>query len=117
MGWLQAAQSLLAKVPGIEVRTTTSECCGMAGSFGLKSEFADVSIELGNRLLEEIDSLRDQSRSEVAESDDAGLPDPRPETSRRVEILASGTSCRSQIADLSPARARHPIQLLAERLR
>jgi iron-sulfur cluster protein len=117
MGWLQAAQSLLAKVPGLAVQTTTAECCGMAGSFGMKAGFADVSIELGNRLLEEIDSLRDLLRRDDRGSDDSTSGNQQTEASRRVEILSSGTSCRSQIADLSPVRARHPVELIAERLR
>jgi iron-sulfur cluster protein len=117
MGWLEPAVSLLGKVPGIEVRVTTAECCGMAGSFGFKADFAAVSIELGNRLLDEIDSLRaDPGRSRAsgleAESVDVGQ-----EVSPRVEILASGTSCRSQIGDLSQSQARHPIELIVERLR
>jgi Fe-S oxidoreductase len=31
-------------------------------------------------------------------------------------LLATGTSCRSQIADLAARPARHPLELLAERL-
>jgi Fe-S oxidoreductase len=119
MGWLQPAISLLSKVPGIEVRTTTSECCGMAGSFGFKSELADVSIELGRRLLDEIDSLGESSEAEgtagVAFEGDADAS--RSRGSARVEILASGTSCRSQIHDLSRNHARHPVELVVERLR
>jgi len=117
MGWLEPAQSLLGKVPGIEVRVTTAECCGMAGSFGYKADFVDVSIELGNRLLQEIDTLqaepgRDEAEREEAEPGGAGQAAPP-----RVEILASGTSCRSQIGDLSQKRARHPIEFIVERLR
>jgi hypothetical protein len=33
-----------------------------------------------------------------------------------VALLATGTSCRSQIGDLAARRARHPLELLAERL-
>jgi hypothetical protein len=31
-------------------------------------------------------------------------------------VLATGTSCRSQIGDLAARRARHPLEFLAGRL-
>jgi Fe-S oxidoreductase len=31
-------------------------------------------------------------------------------------VLATGTSCRSQIGDLAARPARHPLEFLAERL-
>ena len=117
MGWLEPAVSLLGKVPGLEVRVTTAECCGMAGSFGFKADFADVSIELGNRLLQEIDSLRAEPGRNGAGSDEAESGGAGQGAPPRFEILASGTSCRSQIGDLSQNRARHPIELIVERLR
>lgn len=100
LGWLPAAVRLLGSLPGVEVRTTVAECCGMAGSFGFKVGFADVSIELGDRLLAEMDGLAREG------GDGERL---------RIEYLACGTSCRSQILDLG-RRARHPIELVAERL-
>ena len=33
-----------------------------------------------------------------------------------AEVVATGTSCRHQIADLTGSRAVHPIELLASRL-
>ena len=121
-GWLEPAISLLGKVPGIEVRVTTAECCGMAGSFGFKADFADVSIELGNRLLQEIESLQAEPGRDGAWRDEAGndlaeAAGAEQGARSRVEILASGTSCRAQIGDLSRNRARHPIELIVERLR
>ena len=117
MGWLEPAQSLFGKVPGVEVRVTTAECCGMAGSFGFKADFADVSIELGNRLLQEIDTLGAEPGLGEAEREVVVSGGTAPGAPRRVEILSSGTSCRSQIDDLSRNRARHPVELVGERLR
>jgi iron-sulfur cluster protein len=117
MGWLEPAVSLLGRVPGIEVHVTTAECCGMAGSFGFKADFADVSIELGRRLLQEIDTLRDQAGRVGASEDRAMWGEVGQAASPHVAILASGTSCRSQIDDLSQNRARHPIELIVGRLR
>jgi Fe-S oxidoreductase len=117
MGWLEPAVSLLGKVPGIEVHVTTAECCGMAGSFGFKTDFADVSIELGRRLLQEIDTLRDEAARVGASGDRAMWGAAGQGASPHVAILASGTSCRSQIDDLSQNRARHPIEIIGARLR
>jgi iron-sulfur cluster protein len=71
---------------GYEVSTTDVECCGMAGSFGYKSEYYELSMDVGERL-------------------DEQLPEGGP-------IVASGTSCGEQIAALTAAEAPHPIRLL-----
>ena len=70
----------------------------MAGSYGYKEDTYEVSRELGERLLGEIDQLSS------LESD-------------APEVLACGTSCRAQITDLGGWRPRHPIEILAEALR
>jgi iron-sulfur cluster protein len=104
LGWMPAAAALLREVPGLELQVTTAECCGMAGSFGYKSDFYPLSAELGRRLIAEVDQL------EAA----GGGPEKAAEEGCR--ILACGTSCRSQIADLGGRRACHPVQLIYERL-
>ena len=102
-GWLAPTVAALEGLGGVDVRTTSTECCGMAGSFGYKRDFSGVSIELGRRLVAELESL---------EADLPGGGDPD-----TVEYLACGTSCRAQLRDLSGRVARHPIELIAERLR
>jgi Fe-S oxidoreductase len=67
------------------------ECCGMAGSFGYKSDYYELSMDVGDR-------LRKQLR-------DDGVRD-RP-------VVASGTSCLEQIDALLERQPRHPIELLA----
>ncbi len=104
MGWLPAAVRLLRTVPGLDVRVTSQECCGMAGSFGYKSIYYSLSAELGDRLCAELDTL-----SAAAET----TP---PAAAGGCQVLACGTSCRAQIADLSGRRARHPVELVDERL-
>ncbi|NGM67962.1 LUD domain-containing protein [Natronolimnobius sp. AArcel1] len=70
-----------------DITTSETECCGMAGSFGYKNEYYELSMEVGSR-------LKDQH-------EDAGVP-----------AVASGTSCQDQLADLSGDRPPHPIELI-----
>ena len=86
--------AILAHVPGLEVRTIDSACCGMAGAFGHQSESYDVSVAMAELSL--LPTLR------KAQADDV--------------ILADGTSCRKQIADGTGRDARHVVQLLSEHL-
>ena len=76
---------------GYDVATSQTECCGMAGSFGYKSEYYELSMEVGSLLGEQL----------LAEPD------------RRV--VASGTSCTDQIEALVGERPTHPIELLVDR--
>ena len=95
-GWLDSSLSVLSQLPGVEVVATNAECCGMAGSFGYKPEGYEVSRELGTRLLDEISRLVPAAPGPVD------------------EVLASGTSCRTQLADFGGRRPRHPVQLVAD---
>ncbi|MEF8775970.1 MAG: LUD domain-containing protein [Haloarculaceae archaeon] len=75
---------------GHDVVTSEVECCGMAGSFGYKSQYYDVSMAVGNDLHEQF---------------------LRPETTDRT-VVASGTSCLEQLEDLLDRPVTHPVQLL-----
>jgi len=75
---------------GFDVVTSDVECCGMAGSFGYKTEYYDLSVDVG-------ESLADQFTA----------PDARDRT-----VVASGTSCLEQLDDLLDRPATHPVQLL-----
>jgi len=77
---------------GYDVTTSEVECCGMAGSFGYKSDYYELSMDVGGR-------LRDQ-----LQADDV----------RERPVVASGTSCLEQIDALLERQPRHPIELLAE---
>jgi iron-sulfur cluster protein len=96
-GWTSAVREVLELVPGLTLHDTAADCCGMAGSYGYRTSTYDVSRELGERLVGEIDRL----------AVGAGSAD-------GCEVLASGTSCRAQIADVGGEPARHPIELLLE---
>jgi iron-sulfur cluster protein len=78
---------------GYDVVTSDVECCGMAGSFGYKSDYYDLSMDVGDDLAEQFTT---------------------PDTRDR-EVVASGTSCLEQLDALLSRRPRHPIQLVAPR--
>ncbi|MDQ2074398.1 LUD domain-containing protein [Haloarcula sp. NS06] len=88
---LEAHTVAVLEACGYDVVTSDVECCGMAGSFGYKSDYYELSMDVGDR-------LRTQLR-------DDGVQD-RP-------VVASGTSCLEQIDALLERQPRHPIELLA----
>lgn len=90
MGKVAAARALLSRVPGATVVDLDAGCCGMAGSFGYAREHFDVSRAIGERRL---------------------LPAARALGSDAV-LVASGMSCRHQVADFTDARALHPAELV-----
>ncbi|SFR69844.1 iron-sulfur cluster-binding protein [Halogeometricum rufum] len=75
-----------------DVVTSDVECCGMAGSFGYKSDYYELSMDVGER-------LRDQLVAEDV---------------RDRRVVASGTSCLEQIDSLLERQPRHPVELLVE---
>jgi iron-sulfur cluster protein len=76
---------------GYDVRTSHTECCGMAGSFGYKEEYYELSMDVG-------DELKRQFQAE--------------ETADRT-VVASGTSCLEQLDALLRRPSRHPVELVA----
>ena len=90
MGLLAPARTLLARIPSATVVDLDAGCCGMAGSFGYARDHYDVSQAIGERRL--LPAAR-------ALKDDAVL-------------VASGTSCREQVAHFTGVEALHPAVLL-----
>ncbi|MGE5316088.1 MAG: LUD domain-containing protein [Acidobacteriota bacterium] len=79
---------------GSTVTVSTAECCGMAGSFGYKKEYYELSRNVGGDLARQIRACEAQT----------GMP---------VDIIASGTSCREQLAAEFPGRTiMSPIEYL-----
>ena len=87
-------ESILRRIPGLEIEIIESSCCGMAGHFGYQAETVEISKAMGEL------SLLPAVRSAT------------PET----RIVADGTSCRHQIADSSTRQAEHIAVILAEHL-
>lgn len=81
----------LLQTLGFDVLTSNVECCGMAGSFGHKTEYYELSMAVG-------EELRDQLTA----------PDAKGRT-----VVASGTSCQEQITALLQQPVPHPIELIA----
>jgi iron-sulfur cluster protein len=74
---------------GYDVVTSSVECCGMAGSFGYKSEYYELAMDVGSDLQEEF-------------ADATGRT-----------LVASGTSCTEQMGDLFERPVVHPVELIA----
>ena len=84
----------LGAVPGLELQVLDAGCCGMSGVFGYEADHFELSVAMGERVL---------------------LPAVRGASAETV-VLATGTSCRSQIHDLAARRALHPLEFLAARI-
>jgi Fe-S oxidoreductase len=82
---------LVERLPGRKATVLDTACCGMAGAFGALAEKYDLSVQVAQRLL---DKINNQPRG--------------------TEIIASGTSCRHQITDLTNVHPKHTAELLAE---
>lgn len=93
---------------GIEVGTSTAECCGMAGSFGYKEGFYEISEQLGRRLAEQVEAVR--QRQEVSRQ---GLA----EGTANLVVLASGTSCVEQLSEYARCEPVHPLVFLESIMR
>ncbi len=86
-----AAEMALLKRLGIRARTVESGCCGMAGAFGFNPRHYDVSVKAGEAAL---------------------LPAVRA-ADEHTMIIASGYSCREQIAQLTERNALHVAEVVA----
>jgi Fe-S oxidoreductase len=89
---MPAVEKVLRSVPGVEVQTVQTSCCGMAGSFGYEAEHYDVSMKMA-----ELSLLPAVRKSDAV-------------------LVADGTSCRHQIADGAGREARHVARFLADAL-
>ena len=84
----------LKLIPGLDVATIESSCCGMAGAFGYDAETIEVSRAMGELSL---------------------LPAVRKAPDDTI-IIADGTSCRQQIRDGTGREALHVARALAAAL-
>jgi glycerol-3-phosphate dehydrogenase subunit C len=82
------ALDLLALVPELRVIELDVDCCGIAGTYGLKKEKYEISMAVGERLFAE---LRDAGADLAA---------------------CDSETCRWQIEHGSAVRAVHPVELL-----
>ncbi|HKM91088.1 MAG TPA: hypothetical protein VJX29_10770, partial [Candidatus Acidoferrales bacterium] len=94
LGCAAPTEALLREI-GFDVATSNVECCGMAGSFGYKKEYYDLSMAVAADLYLQV---------QAAEQAAAG---------GARAIIASGTSCSEQLQAGLGRPVMHPIELLA----
>jgi FAD/FMN-containing dehydrogenase/Fe-S oxidoreductase len=82
---------LAERLPGRKAELLETQCCGMAGAFGALAGKYELSVQVAQLLVRAVNNQPPGS-----------------------EIVASGTSCRHQIVDLTDARPKHMAELLAE---
>lgn len=76
---------------GYDVLTSNVECCGMAGSFGYKTQFYELSMDVGYELADQFEEGGERDRT----------------------VVASGTSCSDQLDALLDREPTHPVELIA----
>jgi FAD/FMN-containing dehydrogenase/Fe-S oxidoreductase len=79
------------RLPGRKATLLDTGCCGMAGAFGALASKYDLSVKVAEPLVQKVNSQPPGS-----------------------EIVASGTSCRHQIVDLTAAKPKHMAEVIAE---
>ncbi|WP_150287056.1 FAD-binding and (Fe-S)-binding domain-containing protein [Rhabdaerophilum calidifontis] len=89
-GAMGAVEACLRRVPGLAIRVIDSACCGMAGAFGYQAETLAVSKAMAELAL--LPAVRAAGAGDL--------------------IVADGTSCRHQIADLAGREALHVARVL-----
>jgi glycerol-3-phosphate dehydrogenase subunit C len=83
------AMRLLRLVPGVQLEEVDEGCCGISGTFGVKVEKYDLSMQIGSRLFNAV---------KAAGSD---------------AVLADCETCRMQVEHGAGAHSAHPIEILA----
>ena len=80
---------LFALVPGLRAVDMDHDCCGIAGTYGLKKEKYDIAMRVGDELFRRI------------------------EASGAAETACDSETCRWQISSATSRPSRHPVEILA----
>ncbi|MDX9897137.1 MAG: anaerobic glycerol-3-phosphate dehydrogenase subunit C [Desulfofustis sp.] len=89
LGVVKEPVQLMELIPGVEVETYSDKCCGMGGTYGLKSKNYELSMKIGQRLFDEIN------------------------TSRVDQVVTGCGACGMQIYQGTSRHSLPPIKLLA----
>ena len=89
-GVMSSVEQVLNLLPNTAVEILETSCCGMAGSFGLKTDTYSVSMEMGE--LDLFPAVRARPKNSI--------------------VVADGTSCRTQIKDGTNTEAIHVARIL-----
>jgi Fe-S oxidoreductase len=96
IGAAAPTEKLLREI-GFDVLISNVECCGMAGSFGYKTDYYDLSMAVASDLF-----------TQIIQQERAG---------GERALIASGTSCTEQLQSGFDRHVLHPIELLAQILK
>ena len=83
------AMDLFALVPGLRAVDMDHDCCGIAGTSGLKKEKYDIAMRVGDELFRRI------------------------EASGAAQTACDSETCRWQISSATSRPSRHPVEILA----
>lgn len=83
------ALDLLRLVPGLRVIESEADCCGIAGTYGLKKEKYEIAMAVGERLFEQVRRT---------------APD---------MVACDSETCRWQITSATDRPSVHPVELLS----
>jgi len=86
----QPATTVMRMIPGIEVLESSADCCGVAGTYGLKREKYEVARKVGEALFREL------------------------EEARPTRVACDSETCRWWIAKHTRQDVVHPVEILAE---
>ena len=93
MGGVIYTINVLKKIPGLDLVILHSECCGIAGTYGFKKEYYDISQNIGENLFRNIEKAD-------------------------VEVVITDCeTCKMQIEMNTPYEVLHPVQVLARALK
>ena len=90
------AMDLFALVPGLEATDLDHDCCGVAGTYGLKREKYDIAMAVGAPLFARIGAAEQGGAHQAA---------------------CDSETCRWQIEQATGVRTRHPVEILADAYR
>jgi glycerol-3-phosphate dehydrogenase subunit C len=82
------AMDLFALVPGLRARDMDHDCCGVAGTYGMKKEKYDIAMSVGRPLFERV------------------------KASGASEAACDSETCRWQIETATSVRTKHPVEIL-----
>ena len=81
---------LLQLIPGLDVQAINQGCCGICGSWGMKKENYEVSLQIGS------DLFHDMNKTEIQEG------------------ITDCPTCELQLKHATTKHIRHPVEVLAE---
>jgi glycerol-3-phosphate dehydrogenase subunit C len=86
------ALELFALIPGLEASDLDHDCCGVAGTYGLKKEKYDIAMDVGDPLFARVRAAA---------------------TAGAARAACDSETCRWQIERATDTPVRHPIEILA----